>query len=60
MINTGSITITPELLVFIAEVDEFKGALRALGMRNLQAFSGRGTLEACSVAHLLVVALSAI
>jgi Fic family protein len=31
MINTGSITITPELLVLIAEVDEFKGAWRALG-----------------------------
>ena len=31
MINTTSITITPDLLVLIAEVDEFKGAWRALG-----------------------------
>jgi hypothetical protein len=31
MINTASITITPELLNLIAEIDEFKGAWRALG-----------------------------
>jgi hypothetical protein len=32
MINTTSITITPDLLVLIGEVDEFKGAWRASGM----------------------------
>jgi len=31
MINTTSITITQDLLVLIAEIDEFKGAWRALG-----------------------------
>lgn len=31
MINTASIAITPDLLILIAEVDEFKGAWRALG-----------------------------
>lgn len=31
MINTDSIVITPELLWLIAEIDEFKGAWRALG-----------------------------
>jgi Fic family protein len=31
MINTASLTITPELLNLIAEIDEFKGAWRALG-----------------------------
>jgi Fic family protein len=29
--KTGSLTITPEMLLLIAEVDEFKGAWRALG-----------------------------
>ncbi|HVY35455.1 MAG TPA: Fic family protein [Caulobacteraceae bacterium] len=31
MINTDSIIISPELLTLIAEIDEFKGAWRALG-----------------------------
>lgn len=31
MLNTGSIQITPELLMLIAEIDEFKGAWRSLG-----------------------------
>ena len=26
MINTSSLTITPEILALIAEIDEFKGA----------------------------------
>src|SRR5437870_750124 len=31
MLNTGTIQITPEVLILIAEIDEFKGAWRALG-----------------------------
>ena len=31
MINTSVITITPEILTLISEIDEFKGAWRALG-----------------------------
>lgn len=31
MLNTATIQITPELLALIAEIDEFKGAWRALG-----------------------------
>lgn len=31
MINTSTIKITPEILSLIAEIDEFKGAWRALG-----------------------------
>ena len=31
MINTDTIIITPELLQLIAEIDEFKGAWRAMG-----------------------------
>jgi Fic family protein len=31
MIVTSSLQITPELLAFVAEIDEFKGAWRALG-----------------------------
>lgn len=31
MLDTQSIQITPELLALIAEIDEFKGAWRALG-----------------------------
>lgn len=31
MIRTGSLAITPEMLSLIAEIDEFKGAWRALG-----------------------------
>ena len=48
MINTGSITITPELLVLIAEVDEFKGAWRALGTlapERLSALRRVATIE---------------
>ena len=31
MFNTDTIVITPELLALVAEIDEFKGAWRALG-----------------------------
>lgn len=31
MLNTDTIRITPELLLLIAEIDEFKGAWRSLG-----------------------------
>ncbi len=31
MLNTDTIEITPELLALIAEIEEFKGAWRALG-----------------------------
>jgi hypothetical protein len=31
MIQSASLKITPEILGFIAELDEFKGAWRALG-----------------------------
>ena len=31
MLNTDTIQITPELLALIAEIEEFKGAWRALG-----------------------------
>ena len=31
-INTNTLTITPEILAIISEVDEFKGAWKALGM----------------------------
>ena len=30
-LNTGSLQITPEILVLVSEIDEFKGAWRALG-----------------------------
>ncbi|WP_397421337.1 Fic family protein [Phenylobacterium sp.] len=48
MINTASITITPELLGLIAEVDEFKGAWRALGTlapERLSALRRVATIE---------------
>ncbi|MEO8812029.1 MAG: DUF977 family protein [Caulobacteraceae bacterium] len=48
MINTASITITPDLLVLIAEVDEFKGAWRALGTlapERLSALRRGATIE---------------
>ena len=48
MINTTSITITPDLLVLIAEVDEFKGAWRALGTlapERLSALRRVATIE---------------
>ena len=31
MIQTSTVQITPEILVLIASIDEFKGAWRALG-----------------------------
>jgi hypothetical protein len=31
MMNTDTIGITPELLAILSEIDEFKGAWRALG-----------------------------
>ena len=48
MINADSITITPELLRLIAEVDEFKGAWRALGTlapERLSALRRVATIE---------------
>src|SRR5665213_4586325 len=48
MINTTSITITQDLLVLIAEVDEFKGAWRALGTlapERLSALRRVATIE---------------
>ena len=48
MINTSTITITPDLLVRIAEVDEFKGAWRALGTlapERLSALRRVATIE---------------
>lgn len=32
MLDTATLQITPELLALIAEIDEFKGAWRALGV----------------------------
>src|SRR6266540_6446549 len=48
MISTTSITITPELLALIAEIDEFKGAWRALGTlapERLSALRRVATIE---------------
>ncbi len=48
MINAASITITPELLTLIAEIDEFKGAWRALGVlapERLSALRRVATIE---------------
>lgn len=48
MINTTTITITPELLSLIAEIDEFKGAWRALGTlapERLSALRRVATIE---------------
>ena len=48
MINTDSIQITPELLALIAEIDEFKGAWRALGTlapERLRALRHIATIE---------------
>jgi len=47
-INTDSITITPETLSLIAEIDEFKGAWRALGTlapERLSALRRVATIE---------------
>jgi hypothetical protein len=38
MLNTDTIIITPDVLLLIAEIDEFKGAWRALA--TTQAPSG--------------------
>src|SRR3984885_5490267 len=48
MINTASIAITPELLALVAEIDEFKGAWRALGTlapERLSALRRVATIE---------------
>ncbi len=48
MLNTDSITITSELLALIAELDEFKGAWRALGTlapERLNALRRVATIE---------------
>lgn len=48
MLKTNTIQITPELLQLIAEVDEFKGAWRALGTlapERLQALRRVATIE---------------
>ena len=48
MLNTNTIQITPELLVLIAEIDEFKGAWRALGTlapERLKALRHVATVE---------------
>jgi Fic family protein len=48
MIQTGSLEITPEMLVLVAEIDEFKGAWRALGTlapERLSALRRVATIE---------------
>lgn len=48
MINTDTIQITPELLALISEIDEFKGAWRALGTlapERLKALRHVATIE---------------
>ena len=48
MINTNTLNITPELLGFITEIDEFKGAWRALGTlvpERLSALHQIATIE---------------
>jgi Fic family protein len=40
MINLSTITITPEILSLISEIDEFKGAWRALGQLAPEQLSG--------------------
>ena len=48
MINTGTIEITPELLALLSEIDEFKGAWRALGAlapERLNALRRIATIE---------------
>jgi len=48
MLNTDSIQITPELLALIAEIEEFKGAWRALGTlapERLSALRRVATIE---------------
>ena len=48
MLNTDTIQITPELLALIAEIEEFKGAWRALGTlapERLNALSRVAAIE---------------
>jgi Fic family protein len=48
MINIATLTITPEILALIAEIDEFKGAWRALGTlapERLSALRRVATIE---------------
>src|SRR5665213_603888 len=48
MINTASIVITPDILALISEIDEFKGAWRALGTlapERLSALRRIATIE---------------
>jgi Fic family protein len=48
MINVGTLTITPDILALIAEIDEFKGAWRALGTlapERLSALRRIATIE---------------
>ena len=48
MLNTDTIQITPELLALIAEIEEFKGAWRALGTlapERLNALRRVATIE---------------
>ena len=48
MLNTDTLQITPELLALIAEIDEFKGAWRALGVlapERLRALRRVATIE---------------
>ncbi|WOE75560.1 Fic family protein [Alterisphingorhabdus coralli] len=48
MLNTDTIKITPELLALLSEIDEFKGAWRALGTlapERLQALRHVATIE---------------
>src|SRR6266705_6751744 len=48
MLNTSTIQITPEVLILIAEIDEFKGAWRALGTlapERLSALRRVATIE---------------
>lgn len=48
MLNTETIQITPELLALLSEIDEFKGAWRALGTlapERLQALRHVATIE---------------
>lgn len=61
MIDTGTLTITPELLRLIAEIDEFKGAWQALGrlaperlsaLRHVAAIESIGSSTRIEGSHL--------
>ena len=57
MIRTESIAITPEILGLIAEIDEFKGAWRALGkLAAIEREARSGTLRDMALAGMLVAA----